>query len=60
MSAEFSGAEPAARVKMHHPIRGVAIGPADLQPVIDVAAKYKAIPKGFAAADMICTCAIRK
>ena len=60
MSAAFSGADPASLVKMHHPIRGVAIGPADLQPVIDVAAKYKAIPKSFPAADMICTCAIHR
>jgi hypothetical protein len=39
--------------------RGVPIAPADLQPVIDAAARYKLIPKAFPAATMICGCAIK-
>jgi NitT/TauT family transport system substrate-binding protein len=58
--AQFSGADPALLAKIRHPGRGVAIGPADLQPVIDLDAKYGVIPKAFPADEMICTCALRR
>ncbi len=58
--AEFGGLDPSTIGNLHHPERGVAIGPGDIQPVIDAAAKYGVIPKAFNAADMICTCAMRK
>jgi len=58
--AQFAGADPAALANIRHPGRGVAIGPADLQPVIDLAAKYKVIPKAFSAQEMICSCALRR
>jgi NitT/TauT family transport system substrate-binding protein len=60
MLAAYSGVDPALITKAHHEGRGVAISPADLQPVIDAAAKYHAIPKAFPAAEMICDCALRK
>lgn len=59
MLAAYSGVDPATIAKSRHAGRGVALVPADLQPVIDAAAKYHAIPKGFPAAEMICSCAIR-
>ena len=43
-----------------HPERGVAISPADIQPIIDAAVKFKVIPKAFAAQDVMCVCALRK
>lgn len=58
--AEFGGLDPATIGNIRHPERGVAIGPGDIQPVIDAAAKYGVIPKGFSAADMICSCAVHK
>lgn len=58
--AQFSGADPKVLAKMRRPERGVAIGPSDIQPVIDILAKYNAIPKAFPAEDLICSCALRK
>ena len=58
--AEFGGLDPATVANMKHPERGVIITPTDIQPIIDVAAKYKVIPTDFSAADMICSCAMRK
>jgi len=60
LTAEFGGLDPATMPKIRHATLGVALSPADLQPVIDVAAKYKIIPKGFPATDMICSCALLK
>lgn len=57
--AEFGGIDPATVANIRHPERGVPIAPADLQPVIDAAARYKLIPKAFPAATMICGCAIK-
>lgn len=59
LAAFGNGSDPSL-AKMRHPTRGVAISPADIQPVIDIAAKYGGIPKDFPAATMICSCAIRK
>jgi ABC-type nitrate/sulfonate/bicarbonate transport system substrate-binding protein len=58
--AEFTGVDPASIANIRHSTRGVLLGPADLQPVIDVAARYKVIPKTFAAQDMICACALHR
>jgi len=41
-------------------IRTTGISARDLQIVIDAAAKYKLIPKGFSADDLICSCAVRQ
>lgn len=58
--AQLSGADPATLARLHHPGRGVAIGPSDLQPVIDINAKYNIIPRTFPAQDLICSCALRR
>jgi NitT/TauT family transport system substrate-binding protein len=58
MIAQFGGLEPSAVEHIHHASRGIAIKPSDLQPVIDVAAKYKVIPSAFPAEDIICSCAL--
>jgi ABC-type nitrate/sulfonate/bicarbonate transport system substrate-binding protein len=60
MMAAYSGVDPTSITKAHHEIRGVAITPADLQPVIDAAAKYKVIPQPFPATELICGCALRR
>ena len=56
--AEFGGLDPATLANLRHAKRGIALNPADVQPVIDLAAKYNVIPKGFPAKDMICGCAL--
>lgn len=58
--ANYIGVDPATMMKTHHEGRQVTITPADLQPVIDVAAKYHVIDKPFPAADLICTCALSR
>jgi ABC-type nitrate/sulfonate/bicarbonate transport system substrate-binding protein len=58
--AQFSGADPAMLARLHHPGRGVVIGPRDLQPVIDINVKYNIISRTFSAQDLICTCAFRR
>lgn len=58
--AGFEGVDPADLARVSHPIRGVTLGPSDVQPVIDTLAKYKVIAAPFAAQDMICSCALRK
>jgi NitT/TauT family transport system substrate-binding protein len=58
--AEFGGVDPATIANVRHAGRGVPLDPADVQPVIDVAFKYKVIPKAFPATDIICSCALRK
>jgi NitT/TauT family transport system substrate-binding protein len=60
MLAQFAGLDPATMVKTRHEGRQVTITPADLQPVIDAAAKYHVIPKPFPAAELICPCALQK
>jgi len=50
-------------VAAHGPLVGRflrALQEAAIQPIIDAAAKYKLIPKTFAAQDIICSCARRK
>ena len=58
--AQFTGAQPAPIAADRHALRSVLISPADLQPVIDVAAKYGTIPKAFPAQDIICGCALHR
>jgi NitT/TauT family transport system substrate-binding protein len=60
ITAEYTGADPKTLLSMHHGGRTVVLTPDALQPMIDVAAKYKAIDKTFPASDMICTCALRR
>lgn len=57
--ADFAGLDVATLPNIRHDARGVAIGPGDLQPMIDAGAKYKIIPQAFPAQQMICTCAIK-
>jgi NitT/TauT family transport system substrate-binding protein len=52
-SAAFGGVDAALIAKMKHTGRQVTIAPADIQPVIDTAAKYHVIPKAFPANDII-------
>ncbi len=59
MLAEYAGVDPVSIAKVRHPERRVTITPEDVQPVIDTAAKYKAMPKSFPATDLICTCALK-
>jgi len=49
----FSGMDAQAAAIMHKTFTAPSFDPAAIQPVIDVAAKYKIIPKGFAARDML-------
>lgn len=58
--AQFTGVDPASLAKIHHPDRLIAIGPAELQPVIDTAVKYDVIAKPLLAKDLICSCALRR
>jgi ABC-type nitrate/sulfonate/bicarbonate transport system substrate-binding protein len=58
--SEFTGADLSAVANVHHGPRGVTIVPSDLQVTIDSAVKYNVIPKGFAAQDMICSCALKR
>lgn len=60
MLASYVGVDPASIAKTRHSGRSVAIAPADLQPVIDAAAKYRVISKPFPAAELICSCALRR
>jgi NitT/TauT family transport system substrate-binding protein len=60
LMAQFAGLDPSTMPTMHHPERSVAIAPSDIQPIIDAAVRSKLIPKTFAAADIICTCALRR
>lgn len=58
--AEFGGLDPSAIGNIRHAERGVAIGPEDIQPVIDSAAKYGVIANSFPASKMLCTCAMSR
>lgn len=51
--AKYSGIELATVQRMRRTQFSAALDPQDIQPVIDAAAKYKAIPKGFPARDII-------
>ena len=53
--AKYSGIELATVARMTRAHFEPVLDPKDIQPVIDAAAKYKAIPKGFEARDIIAT-----
>lgn len=57
--AQFVGIDPAILSKMHHPGRATYLVPSEVQPLIDLAAKYKIISKAFPAQQMICDCALK-
>ena len=57
--AQYTGVDPTAIKNQRHPGRGVKLVPADLQPVIDYAAKFKVIPRAFPPQEIICTCALK-
>jgi len=61
LEAEYGGVvDPALFSKIHHVVRGTAIEPSDLQPVLDAALKYKLIAAPMRAADLLCSCALRR
>jgi NitT/TauT family transport system substrate-binding protein len=60
LAAEFAGFDTATISDFHPPARALTMSAAELQPVIDAAAKYKMIPTAFPARDLICTCAITR
>lgn len=60
VTASYTGVDPPTLLNLHHGGRTVVLTPGALQPMIDVAAKYKVIDKPFPAADMICSCALRR
>jgi len=49
----FTSMDAEMAQKMHHTYTALSFDPQQIQPVIDAAAKYQIIPKGFAARDMI-------
>jgi len=57
--AKFSGIDVTTIAHMARTKYDLTLDPRDIQPLIDVAAKYKAIPKGFDAREMISEYAIR-
>lgn len=57
--AQFVGIDQGLPEKMHHPGRALYIQAADVQPLVDLAAKYKIIPTAFPAAQLICDCALK-
>lgn len=61
LAAKFANLDPAQLDSLKPTqIRTTGIAPSDLQIVIDAAAKYKLISKGFSADELICSCAIRQ
>jgi NitT/TauT family transport system substrate-binding protein len=57
LAARYGGFDPNSLKDFHPPTRALALAPADLQPTIDAAAKYKLIAKAFPAQELICDCA---
>lgn len=53
MLSQVTGIPPAVVEKMVRTDTALTLNPADIQPLIDVAAKYKMIPHPFPAADLI-------
>jgi NitT/TauT family transport system substrate-binding protein len=53
LMVSFSGMDAHAAAIMHKTYTALSFDPAQIQPVIDVAAKYKIIPKAFSARDML-------
>jgi NitT/TauT family transport system substrate-binding protein len=59
-TAQFTGLDANVVRSIHHPERGVAIVPSDLQPLIDMAVRAKMIPSAMPAQQMICSCALSR
>jgi NitT/TauT family transport system substrate-binding protein len=53
LMVSFSGMDPDAAAKMHKTQTALTFDPAQIQPVIDAAAKYQIIPKEFSAREML-------
>jgi NitT/TauT family transport system substrate-binding protein len=49
----FSGMDPTVAAEMHRTITATSFDPSRIQPIIDLAAKYKIIPRAFNAREMI-------
>jgi NitT/TauT family transport system substrate-binding protein len=47
-----NGMDPELAAKMHHAVVALAFDPAQIQPIIDAAAKYKVIPQKFNAREL--------
>ena len=60
MSAAFGGVDPKLITGIRHTGRGAVITPALIQPIINAAVKYNAIPKALDAKDLICSCALQQ
>ena len=57
--ATYTGLAPALIAHMIHPLYPEALDPADIQPVIDTAVKYKLLDHGFDAGDVISPVAVK-
>jgi NitT/TauT family transport system substrate-binding protein len=55
----FTGMDADVAAKMNHTYTALTFDPAQIQPVIDMAAKYQIIPKAFPARDMLATASTR-
>lgn len=60
LAARFAGLDPSQLANVRPSTRTTGIMTSDLQIVIDAAAKYNFIAKGFNANDLICECATRQ
>jgi NitT/TauT family transport system substrate-binding protein len=60
LAAKFAGLDLSQLQNIRPPTRTTGITTSDLQIVIDAAAKYKFIPKGISANELICDCAVRQ
>lgn len=56
--ARFLALDPAKVHLERWPQRGVTLSAAELQPVIDAAAKYKVLPSAIPAQEVLCSCAL--
>jgi ABC-type nitrate/sulfonate/bicarbonate transport system substrate-binding protein len=54
-----TGMEPAVAARMKRALNGIAFDPSQVQPVIDIEAKYKVIPQRFDARELFFTAPAR-
>jgi NitT/TauT family transport system substrate-binding protein len=57
--AAFLGISEGSAQQLHHPGRPPFLLPSEIQPLIDLTAKYKIIPHGFAAEELISPAALK-
>jgi ABC-type nitrate/sulfonate/bicarbonate transport system substrate-binding protein len=57
--AQFVGVDAGSLSKVHHPGRPLYLDAAQVQPLIDLAARYHVIPQSFPAADLISPAALK-